>query len=146
MDNRAIDITSEGEAALALALRLAWPNAAGGKVSHVKAVNLIEKVTYYGAPTDRHITESREAQEGTKTLILLWHEERGSLPLAYPLDIEEAIPFVIGWLKRADRGPQPDHDGDNGKGWRVFTDSWGHVAGHQYTIAAVQPIWAVYGK
>ena len=31
MDNRLIDVTSEGDRALALAIELIWPNAAGRK-------------------------------------------------------------------------------------------------------------------
>lgn len=146
MDNRSIDITSEGEAHLGLALQLAWPGAAGGKATHYKAVGLVEKVAYYGAPTSHHATTSHELDSGTPTLILFWHEERGSLPLPYALEIDEAIPFVCGWLKKAQRGPEPDHDGDNGDGWRVFTGAWGSVAGHHYSIVAVQPAWAMYGK
>jgi hypothetical protein len=146
MDNRTIDVTSVGEAELGMALRLAWPGAPGSKATHYKAVGLTEKVAYYGEPTFRHAVSNHETDDGTPTLILFWHEERGSLPLPYALEIDEAIPFVSGWLKKAQRGPEPDHDGDNGEGWRVFTEAWGHVAGHQYAIVAVQPAWAMYGK
>ena len=146
MDNRSIDITSEGDAHLGLALQLAWPGAAGGKATHYKAVGLVEKVDYYGTPTSHHATTSHELDSGTPTLILFWHDAPGLLPLPYALEIGEAIPFVCGWLKKAQRGPEPDHDGDNGEGWRVFTGVWGGIAGYHYSIVAVQPAWAMYGK
>ncbi len=152
MDNRRIDVTSVGEDALRMALSLVWPGATGGKASHYKIVNLKQVTTYYGEPTHRHLVESKEVTEagakdpGVPTLILLWNAERDALPLPYPLELDETIPFVAGWLKRVPRGSQPDHDGDNDKGFRVFTESWGHVAGHHYAIVGVQPEWAMYGK
>lgn len=146
MDNRTLDIVSEGDAPLGLALKLAWSNASGGKATHYKIAKLHEHVEYFGQPTSRHHVVSRESPDGTPTLILLWHEEKGALPLPYPMELDEAIPFVIGWLKKAPYGEQPDHDGDNGAGWRVYTEAWGHVAGHAYAIVGVQPAWAMYGK
>lgn len=146
MDNRSVNVVSEGDESLRLALTLIWPNAAGGKASHYKLVKLQESTKYYGTPTTSHSTEMANNDNGKETLILLWHEERGSLPLPYPLNLDEAVNFVAGWLKRADYGRQPDHDGDNGRGFRVFSDFWGHVAGHHYGIAGVQPEWAMYGK
>ncbi len=148
MDNRQLDITAEGEADLGLAIRLAWPSASG-KATHYKLINLAETVIYSGKPTTSHIITSKEGGEGdggAPTMILLWHAERGALPLPYPLDLEESIAFLAGWLKKVERGDEPDHDGSNGQGWRAFTESWGHVAGHRYAIVAVQPAWAMYGK
>ncbi len=156
MDNRHIDITAEGDEALALALRLVWPNAPGGKATHYKVAFLKETTRYYGTPTSSHVTESvqhpapapneRSEDEPVFTLILLWHEERDAVPLPYPLELDEAASFVKGWLKRAPFPAEPDHDGSNGKGWRVFNEAWGHVAGHHYAFAAIQPAWAMYGK
>lgn len=146
MDNRQVDVTSEGDEALWLAIRLAWPGAAGGKATHYKTVGLAKKTVYYGEPTSGHSTSTHEVADGTPTLILLWHAERDALPLPYPLELDDAIQFVAGWLRNVPRGRRPNHDGDNGEGWRVFTESWGHVAGHQYAIVAAQPVWAMYGK
>lgn len=146
MDNRQLDITSEGKASLEMALSIAWPGAAGGKATHYKVVGLEPKTQYYGAPTSRHIETLAESEMGKTTLILLWGAERDAVQLPYPLDLKEAVTFVVGWLAHADYGIEPDHDGDNGKGWRVFTEAWGHVAGHHYAVVAVQPAWAMYGK
>ena len=146
MDNRKLDVTSEGEQALGMAVRLAWAGKPGGKATHYKIVKLKEKVKYFGNPTDWHDSELVNAEDGTSTLILLWHEEADALPLPYPLEVDEAVTFISGWLKKVERVEEPDHDGSNGLGWRVFTENWGHVAGHHYAIVGVQPEWAMYGK
>lgn len=146
MDNRQIDITSEGSKALTLVLTLLWDNCPGRKATHYKVAKYEYKADYYGNPTDRHYEKTVESEEGKQTLILLWHAENGALPLPYPLDLDDAIKFVEGWLKNADYKDEPDHDGDNGKGWRVFNEQWGYVAGHNYAILGVQPVWAMYGK
>lgn len=58
----------------------------------------------------------------------------------------DATAFAKGWLRDVDMGREPDHDGDNGRGFRVFTEAWGKVAGHTYAICAIEPVWACYGK
>ncbi len=146
MDNRTIDVVSEGNEDLALALRIIWASAPGGKATHYKVLKLKEKVTYFNKPTTSHYTNLEESKGGVPTLVLLWHEEHGSQAFPFGIDVHLATDFVKGWLAQVDYGREPDHDGDNGKGWRVFTESWGHVAGHIYTVVAVQPAWAMYGK
>lgn len=150
MDNRTIDVTSEGCEGLELALRLIWPSAPGGKATHFKRMRLKRRTQYFPKPNSEeigsHYTQSIEAEDGTPTLVLLWHEENGASELPYPMTLEDVVPFVEGWLKAANYGTQPDHDGDNGKGWRVFTEGWGHVADHRYAIVGIQPVWAMYGK
>lgn len=146
MDNRTLDVVSEGDKALAMALTLIWPNAAGGKATHYRTATLAEQVTYSGNPTTMHHSQLVPSPEGKETLILLWSAEREAQPLPYPLDLEGAIQFVKGWLKNASYGQKPGHDGDNGFGFRVFTEQWGHVAGYHYGIAGIQPAWAMYGN
>jgi hypothetical protein len=146
MDNRTIDVVSEGDDDLKTALKLIWPNASSGKATHYKVVRLREKVSYYGKPTDWHDLGYEEDPDGTPTLILLWSAEKDAPALPYAMDRKQAAQFVLGWLGQADYGSEPDHDGDNDRGWRVFTDKCGHVVGHQYGIVGVQPAWAQYGK
>lgn len=146
MDNRTIDVVSEGNKDLEMALSIIWNNCPGGKATHYKMMKLKEEYQYYGTPTNNHYKNLNEDPEGTDTMILLWHEEKGALELPYALELEDAIHFVKGWLKKITYGAEPDHDGDNGKGWRVFTEQWGHVANHSYAIVGIQPKWAYYGK
>lgn len=147
MDNRSIVVTSEGAPALKMAITIAWDNAPGGKARHYKVVNIKLATRYHGDGEHRgHSTSYEESPDGKPTLILLWNEEKGSLPLPYPLNLDQAVEFVAGWLQGAEFGDEPDHDGSNGKGFHLFNDYWGHVADHRYGIIGVQPAWAMYGK
>ena len=166
-----IDVTAEGKAALAHALALIWPSAAGGKAVHYRDVIVARRVTYYahepvdnerfpanvnthlGKPPQIHISHNSDEvvvttgpEAGTRTLILLWHADGPSLALPFQLKLDAAVEFVHSWLESIDYPPEPDHDGSNHKGFRAFTDSWGHVAGHRYGIVGIQPAWAMYGK
>lgn len=146
MDNRIIDIVSEGRTDLMLALQIA----ARVRATHVVMKRYTLKTTYYDYQNPeirRHHTEMVEDPKGVDTLILLSSAERDAVKLPVPLNVEDIADFVGLWLKNsADYGKQPDHDGDNGKGFRVFTQDWGHVAGYHYAVVGVQPAWAMYGK
>lgn len=146
MDNRTIDVVSEGQDALAMALALIWPNAVAGKATHFVVANLKDQVRYVGSPPEAHSHWLVPDPAGTPTLILLWHAERDAVPLPFPLALEDVPQFVKGWLRSADYGQEPGHDGSNQRGWRVFTEAWGHVAGYHYAITGIQPAWAMYGK
>ena len=149
MDNRTIDITSEGNQALKQAVELVWPNAPGGKVTHYLIESFRKKTEYFQndkKEVTHHFTDLVKDKEGVETLILLWHEEGGAAPLPFPLDVRGAVEFISNWLRVVDYGRQPSHDGDNEKGWRVFNEAWGHVAHMHYAVLAVQPAWAMYGK
>lgn len=58
----------------------------------------------------------------------------------------EVSPMVEKWLRGVEYGPEPDHDGTNAKGWRVYNENWGHVAGMWEAFAAIEPAWLMYGK
>lgn len=137
MDNRTADITSKGREALEMAVKILWPN--GNKAVHYKIVNLVEEDVGYRK-------EYVERDDGTPTLILLWAKGNNTQPLPYTLDLNGTIHFIDGWLNTVEYGPQPDHDGDNSKGFRVFADFWGQVANQTYGFIGVQPVWAMHGK
>jgi len=147
MDNLQIDITCEGDAGILKALEIIWPAACpGGKAIQFIVDKFSTEVTYNGQPTSRHSSQLVRDKDGVPTLILLWNKERDSQPLPYPLDLKQSAEFIRGWLLSTDYGREPDHDGDNGKGWRIFTEGWGHVNGCVYAIVGVQPVWAMYCK
>ena len=151
MDNRKIDVTSEGLSGIKSALEIMWPSVCGGKVKEYTSKKFITKIKYFcrdkdGGHYTHHYTELVEDKDGIDTLILLWSKERESIQLPFPLGLTQTVDFIVGWLDNLNYGGQPDHDGDNGKGWRIFTESWGHVAGYSYTVVGVQPAWAMYGK
>ncbi len=83
-----------------------------------------------------------------KGLVFYWacDQESGVLPLPYPMKLDAAIGFAWHWLESAVYGPQPDHDGSNHKGWRVYNEAWGHIDGEWRAFAAIQPEWMMYGK
>jgi hypothetical protein len=118
MDNFHIDITSEGEAHLRAALDIAFRGQR-------------HAIGYY-------------VKDGT--LIFCWAEHKEAIKLPFKMDSKRATDFTVAWLSEVDYGKQPDHDGDNGKGWRVFNEAWGHVGGYWQAFVAIQPQWAMYGK
>lgn len=165
MDNQTIDIVSEGDAGILKALEIIWPAAAvGGDADFYRIIKLKPETRYYATKREgncesmeancdglpkyhvHHFTNETECSDGVPTLILLWSEERNATKFPFPLNINQSAQFIVDWLASLDYGRQPDHDGSNGKGWRLFTESWGHVAGHHYAIVAAQPAWAMYGK
>lgn len=118
MDNFHIDVTSEGREAFSLAMQLAFD---GDPIRSRKAVA-------FKSSKDR--------------LVLYWtHDERDTSGLApdgssapvklpFAMSAAQAAEFVWGWLGgAADYGAEPDHDGSNSEGWRVFCGDWGHVDG-----------------
>jgi fermentation-respiration switch protein FrsA (DUF1100 family) len=84
-------------------------------------------------------------------MVLLWHEDAiggvSASPLPFPLTADAAVDFLWRFLETAEFDAQPDHDGDNGKGFVVSTgDFWGHVGGSHYAFLGVYPDWQMYGK
>lgn len=121
MDNFHVDITAMGREGFKLAMHIAalsWPEATHWRVDEEKGM-----VLYWTAP-NHNLAQ----------------------PLPYKMKGEQLIDFVWNWLVQADYGHQPDHDGSNSKGWRVYNESWGHVNGEWQTYIAIKPVWAMHGK
>lgn len=100
-----------------------------------------------------------------KGLILFWHNDstRNSDLLEYdeterlvifPFKAKFSLvtEFVKNWLDAQDydkwgKLADPcDHDGHNGKGFRVYNEAWGRVSPYTYSFLAIMPKWAWYGK
>lgn len=173
MDNRSIDITSEGHEDLRAALSIAWRNAAGGKVKYWVETQVAVRTNYYVREADErrtanvslpsqglpplhvhHGSDELEIEGGLPTLILLWYvdDSRRNSVQAFPqpLGFEQALDFTLGWLAELKPEAWPDSpwsdDVMHKPGWRAFTDYWGHVAGYHGGIVGIQPAWALYGK
>jgi len=90
------------------------------------------------------------ANQSKRRLILLWTKATwAEEPVNYfpaPIEVEQAEGMIKAWLKEQDYGSQPDHDGDNGKGFRIYNEAWGHVAGRWEAFVAIEPVWLLYGK
>lgn len=126
MDNFYVHIVSEGESNFKAAMRIIFQS---------------QTAKYYGVNAEN------------SRMILYWvdpkdcgKEKYNILPLAYEMNADEAIPFVWGWLQHATYSRQPDHDGDNGKGFVVKNESWGHAGGIWQGFAEIHTGWAMYGK
>lgn len=80
-------------------------------------------------------------------LILYWAKSEKMNPLPYEMNVSETEAFVWGWLdKNKPKYSEPDHDGDNSKGFKIENDSWGQVQGEWQAFISIEPIWAMYGK
>lgn len=70
------------------------------------------------------------ASDADRFVLFRTKAEKATL-LPAPMTATQVAPMISAWLaSTADYGGQPDHDGDNGKGWLVQTGSWGHVSYH----------------
>lgn len=117
MDNFRIDVTAEGDDRLRAVLAL------------------FDHDTVVGYQAD-----------GRRRLVFYWTDSEKATALPFPMTMEQAADFAIGWLEHADYGDEPDHDGSNGKGWRIYNEDWGHVDGDWSAFVAIEPAWAMYGK
>lgn len=59
------------------------------------------------------------------------------------MDAAGCADFASRWLAEAEYGAEPDHDGCNTRGWRVYNEK---CDGHYGAIIAVAPAWACHGK
>ncbi len=120
MDNFKFDMTSEGKERFKIALSLVHKN----------------KVIGYRVHKEKGLMLYHVKVDASKDMILF----------PYEMTIGQASEFAYGWIENYNLGNQPDHDGDNGRGWRVYTESWGKVNGEWQCFVAIQAVWAMYGK
>ncbi len=91
--------------------------------------------------TDRSREVLLVAKHGPQPAFSLWINR-----LPAEMDCDLATDFAWDWLNKQLFGTQPDHDGSNHKGFIVFNESWGNVAGKWSAIVAIGPAWAMAGK
>lgn len=133
-NNFHIDVHCRGEEQLRLSLDIALGEAPGRKAKAFIKKKMKTNSIAYGK------------NEELETLILLWNEEEGSTPFPSKLGLDQTIAVVTGFLDEVEPGNQPDHDGNNSIGFRVFNEDWGHVGGSPYGIVGIQPCWMMHGK
>ena len=80
-------------------------------------------------------------------IVLFQYDDDRSVAFPAPLGPDQCAKLVSAWLDDANYPNEPDHDGDNAKGWFCHTEGWGHVEpfGHA-AFLAVEPHWIQYGK
>jgi hypothetical protein len=154
MDNFHIDVTAAGRAAFDTAMGLAM-------YSHSKAVAyaLHPKLglVLFWSDHEKEIADRTEMPSfsphvNRELWDQLYKESCAKVvrvpvqKLPYPMQGKALVEFAWNWLETAERGEQPDHDGENEAGWRVYCEGWGRVGDAQYSFVAIQPVWAMYGK
>lgn len=127
MDNRLIVVQSEGRKAFDLAFELFFTSIYD---------SLKVKVTHY-------------IDDPEKGLIFYENIAPGhAVKLPVPLGPKQAADLAWTWLEsKTDKEyfDYLDHDGSNGKGFKVYNEDWNRVGGFG-GLLAVQPVWAWYGK
>ena len=130
-DNFHIDVHGEGGRVLNLALEIAF--------SSRKATHFIKTKVQSNSIAYKNETE-------LDTLIFLYRDDKGCSPFPVTMTCNEIVPIASRFLQEVEYGPEPDQDGSNERGFRVFNQAWGHIAGSRCAIVAVQPCWMMYGK
>lgn len=141
-NNRIININGRGLRMLERAIELACDcgetvTAAGTKVDH----------------RSQQITGS--LVDPDCGLIWLWTSCTGSTNYPAPLTPRQVAEISLRWLesdtaramKCEEWDANADHDGENSRGWRVYTEEWGHVGKADWAaIFAVRPVFLWHGK
>lgn len=85
-------------------------------------------------------------------LILFWtrpSNSDGYHSFMTPLGAKAAAEQIYAWLHSPQCAwrEEPDHDGNNRKGWRAYVDNiWGHAGGSWEGCLVIEPEWIMYGK
>jgi hypothetical protein len=133
-DNYHFDIAAEGRKAFELAMKFAFNDDGGMDPPHME-----HKARGYRI-------------DPAKGLIFYWSVDsdgtakNGVSKLPYEMKLKAAVEFAWSWLEAQDYPPEPDHDGSNHKGWRVYNEAWNRIGDEWGAFAAIQPEWMMYGK
>ncbi len=131
MDNRIFNVNGKGEESLLKTLELAFLQS-GYKTAVAWRVTEKHGLILYWALSSNH------------------NKDISKFPS--PVTANEVLPTVLAWLNSDAKTEMTgwdrdaDHDGDNGKGWRVFCEDWGHVADDWSAFIAIKPAMMWYGK
>lgn len=127
MDNFAIDITAEGQKILLKAFEIAFSQFSSTRAYRIDGNRLI---FVWGAVKDRR--------------------DPALVEFPFKMDAPGAADFAGRWLAEQDYGEEPDIDGSNHRGYRVFNEE-GRVklidgTTEDFAVVAVEPVWAIYSK
>ena len=94
-----------------------------------------------GFPAHGYVTEP------TRFVLFQYANSPGATPFPTPLLADKCADLAWEWLQSVAYPQEPDHDGDNGKGWLCSTGDWGEVNGYDYhSFLSIEPHWLMYGK
>lgn len=106
----------------------------------------LAKALDLAAATQGHKVKGWRVDKEGARLVLYWAESPKAQTLPAPLDGDAIVTFVKAWLDAVSYGAQPDHDGDNSKGARVYNEAWGHIDREWQAFVAIEPVWLMHGK
>ena len=145
MDNFNMQLTAETQESLRNAINIAFAHNTPGKTVKSYYVTQLQEKSY-------EFVKLPDAMLCAPVLVLRWtdagayKDDNRPQVLPFNMDAEATTMFVWKWLGQCEYPSEPDHDGDNKKGWFIYADYWGNVANDHYTICAIAPVWAMYGK
>lgn len=152
MDNFRFDMTAEGKETLKEAVALAMKQnrrIRGYAVRPASPAITDEKYNHLNRPAKplRLVLFWAAIEPGNGLKEFADAPEQQYVGFPFEMDAAGAADFAIRWLEGAAvYGGEPDHDGDNSKGWRVWNEAWGHVDNQWQACLAIQPVWAMHGK
>lgn len=90
-----------------------------------------------------------------KGIVLFWAQHVEATPFLGTPTIEALADMLLSELEATiwvglpfenwDADPD-DHDVKTDKGWRAYTEDWGHAGGHHTAFLIVRPVFLWYGK
>jgi len=96
------------------------------------------------------LTEHSKARGYVTTenkIVFFWCDHKEMIPFPAETPTEDCARIAINWLDGVKYHNEPDIDGDCERGWRCFTEGWGHIKPYGYpAFIAVEPYWLMYGK
>lgn len=88
----------------------------------------------------------------THGFVLYKYKSDKAIPFPCPLNAKQVAEQVFAWLESDPKvalsgwDQDADHDGDNGPGWRVYCEDWGHVDHDFAAFVAITPAFMWCGK
>lgn len=85
--------------------------------------------------------------DGNRMVLFKYDSHKDMIPFPAKMGPKQCAAIVYQWLQSAEYPKEPDHDGDNDKGWHAYNSGWGRVDGHGYqSFLAIEPMWIMFGK
>jgi hypothetical protein len=120
--------------------------------------DLLRSTLYFAFRASNHSTAEGWKITPEKGLILYWmvdpKQDTDVTKFPVPMGSDNLMGIVKAFLESEDTWKTAEfvewdkdlqHDGSNGRGWRVYTEDWGHV-GSSRAFLAITPAYMWYGK
>jgi hypothetical protein len=80
-------------------------------------------------------------------IVLFEYPHSSMTPFPAPMPVSFVAAMVHAWLTTATYPEEPDHDGDNERGWRLYKEDWGRIDKFEHgSVCAIEPMWIEYDK